>query len=97
MNHLSAGCGVQVYKKKLKHVLSEHHNEIVGLKMHTVEKSSLIQNQYTEAELWLQGMAHSLQKDLREREYHNNNKLKTLQLVSLSSASCKARCCLFSL
>lgn len=75
--------GVQVYKQKLKHVLSEHHNTTSGLKMDGTAASSLIQNQRAEAELGLRGEAHGLQGDFREKERHNQNCIKELKLVSL--------------
>lgn len=77
--------GVQVYKQKLKHVLSEQHNTTSGLKMDGVAASSLIQNQQTEAELGLRREVHGLQADFREEERHNLNCIKELKLVGLGS------------
>lgn len=82
--------GVQVYKQKLKRVLSEHHNTTSGLKMDSVAASSLIQNQRAEAELGLRREVHGLQADFREKQRHNQNCMEELKLVSLgdSSVSC---------
>ncbi|XP_029282015.1 dynein regulatory complex subunit 4-like [Cottoperca gobio] len=71
---------ITVYKQKLKHVLSEHHNTISGRKMDGVASTSLIQNQHTEAELGLQRDVHGLQADFREEKLHNNNCMKELKL-----------------
>lgn len=72
---------VQVYKQKLKHVLSEHHNTVSELKMDEVAASSLIQNKHTETELGLRKNAHGLQADLREKQLQNENCIKELKLV----------------
>lgn len=77
--------GVQVYKQKLKRVLSEQHNTTSGLKMDSVAASSLIQDQHTEAELGLRRQVHGLQADFREKQRHNQNCIKELKLVSLGS------------
>lgn len=77
--------GVQVYKQKLKRVLSEHHNATSGLKMDSVAASSLTLNQHTEAELGLRREVHGLQVDFREKQRHNQNCTKELKLVSLGS------------
>lgn len=74
-----------MYKQKLKHVLSEHHDTISGLKMDGVASTSLIQNQHAQSELGLQGERHGLQADFREKKLHNENCIKELKLVSLVS------------
>ncbi|KAF3688174.1 Growth arrest-specific protein 8 [Channa argus] len=71
---------ISVYKQKLKHVLSEHHNSISELKLDAVAASSLIQNQHTESELRLQKGKHGLQADLREKQLQNQNCIKELKL-----------------
>nr|XP_046232312.1 dynein regulatory complex subunit 4-like isoform X1 [Scatophagus argus] len=71
---------ITVYKQKLKHVLSEHHNITSGLKMDGVASTSLIQDQHLEAELSLQRKKHGLQADFREKQLHNENCVKELKL-----------------
>ncbi|XP_070711656.1 dynein regulatory complex subunit 4-like [Pempheris klunzingeri] len=71
---------VTVYKQKLKHVLSEHHDTTSGLKMDGVASTSLIQNQHAESELGLRRERHGLQADLREKRLHNQNCIKELKL-----------------
>lgn len=70
-----------MYKQKLKHVLSEHHNTVSELKMDGVATSSLIQNKHTESELRLRKDTHGLQADLREKQLQNENCIKELKLV----------------
>ncbi|XP_041640429.1 dynein regulatory complex subunit 4-like isoform X2 [Cheilinus undulatus] len=71
---------ISVYKEKLKHVLSEQHNAVSGIKMDNVTATSLIQNQNTETELKLQGDVHSLQANYREKMLHQHNCIKELKL-----------------
>lgn len=81
-----------MYKQKLKHVLSEHHDTASGLKMDGVASISLIQSRHTESELGLRGEAHGLQADLREKKLHNKNCVKELKLVSLVPLSFLVTC-----
>lgn len=74
-----------MYKQKLKHVLSEHHNTTSELKTDSVTSASLIQNQHTESELGLQREKHGLQADLREKNLHNEHCIKMLKQVSVVS------------
>lgn len=74
-----------MYKQKLKHVLSEQHDTISGLKMDGVASTSLIQNRHTQSELGLQREMHGLQADFGEKKLHNENCIKELKLVSLLS------------
>ncbi|XP_078128802.1 dynein regulatory complex subunit 4-like [Sander vitreus] len=71
---------ITVYKQKLKHVLSEHHDTISGLKMDGVASTSLIQNQHTVSELGLRREVHGLQADLRHNKVHNQNCIQDLKL-----------------
>ncbi|KAK5865479.1 hypothetical protein PBY51_019746 [Eleginops maclovinus] len=71
---------ITVYKQKLKHVLSEQHNTVSGLKIDGVASTGLIQQQQTEAELGLRRGVHSLQADFREKKLHNGNCIKELKL-----------------
>ncbi|KAM6942380.1 dynein regulatory complex subunit 4-like [Lycodopsis pacificus] len=64
---------ITVYKQKLKHVLSEHHGIISGLKVDAVASTMLVQNQHTQSELRLQRDLHDLQADFREKKLHNEN------------------------
>lgn len=79
---------VQVYKQKLKHVLSEQHNTVSELKMDGVTASSLIQNQHTETELGLRTNTHGLQADVREKQLRNENCIKELKLVRRHQLNC---------
>ncbi|KAM6935748.1 dynein regulatory complex subunit 4-like [Lycodopsis pacificus] len=72
---------ITVYKQKLKHVLSEHHSTISGLKVDAIASTMLVQNQHTQSELRLQRDLHDLQADFREKKLHNENN-KELKLVS---------------
>jgi len=74
----------QVYKQKLKHVLSEQHNTVSQLKMEGVSSSSLVQNQHTESELALRRDVQGLQADRREKKLHNESCVKELELVRRS-------------
>ncbi|XP_076584695.1 dynein regulatory complex subunit 4-like [Chaetodon auriga] len=71
---------ITVYKQKLKHVLSEHHNTTSGLKMDGVASTSLIQDEHMESELGLQREKLGLQADLREKKHHNEDCIKVLKL-----------------
>lgn len=84
MNFLSkhVNVGIQVYKQKLKHVLSEHHTAISELKTDGSVSSSLIQNQHTETELELLKETQGLQADVREKELHRQMYNKEMKLVS---------------
>lgn len=73
----------QVYKQKLKHVLSEHQSTTCGLKKDAAAERSLIQNQNAEAELRLQNEMHDLQADFREKKHHDQIVISELKLVSL--------------
>lgn len=76
---------LQVYKQKLKNVLSEHHVTAAARKMDIVAATSLVRNQHLEAELGLRQEVHNLRSDHRETERHNQNCMKELQLVSRAS------------
>ncbi|XP_068582653.1 dynein regulatory complex subunit 4-like [Cebidichthys violaceus] len=71
---------ITVYKQKLKHVLSEHHGTVSGLKVDAVASTALVQNQNTQSELGLQRELHGLQADFREKKLHNENIIKELKL-----------------
>ncbi|KAM8772135.1 dynein regulatory complex subunit 4-like [Acanthopagrus schlegelii] len=71
---------ITVYKQKLKHVLSEHHNVSSEMKMDGVASTTLIQNQHTVSELGLQRETHGLQADLQEKKLHNETYIKELKL-----------------
>ncbi|KAK9540771.1 hypothetical protein VZT92_003201 [Zoarces viviparus] len=71
---------ITVYKQKLKHVLSEHHDTVSGLKVDAVTSTALLQNQHTQSELGLQRDLHDLQADFREKKLHNGNLNKELEL-----------------
>ncbi|XP_028458710.1 dynein regulatory complex subunit 4-like [Perca flavescens] len=71
---------ITVYKQKLKHVLSEHHDNISALKMGAVATTSLIQNQHTVSELGLRREVHGLQADFRHNQAHNQSCIQDLKL-----------------
>ncbi|XP_059196833.1 dynein regulatory complex subunit 4-like [Centropristis striata] len=71
---------ITVYKQKLKHVLSEQHDTVSGLKTDGVASTALLQQQHTESELGLRGEVHGLQADCREKKIHNENRIKELKL-----------------
>ena len=87
--------GVQVYKQKLNHILSECHNMVADLKIDSVAASSLIQNQHREAELELRKDIQGQQAEFREKECYNQNCLEELQLVRLTSSLTLGVCFLF--
>ncbi|XP_033945969.1 dynein regulatory complex subunit 4-like [Pseudochaenichthys georgianus] len=71
---------ITVYKQKLKHVLSEQHNTVSGLKIDGVSSSGLIRLQNAEKELGLRRETHGLQGDFWEKKLHNENCIKELKL-----------------
>ncbi|XP_033985570.1 dynein regulatory complex subunit 4-like [Trematomus bernacchii] len=71
---------ITVYKQKLKHVLSEQHNTVSGLKIDGVSSSGLIRLQNAEKELGLRRETHGLQGDFGEKKLHNENCIKELKL-----------------
>lgn len=79
--------GIQEYKQKLKHVLSEHHDELFGLKADGVASAGLVEKQHTQSEIGLRRDLHALQADYREKKLHNDNSIKELQLVRRASFS----------
>ena len=77
----------QVFKQKLKNVLSEQHNAMTEMKIDGLAAVSLLQNRNTHAEFCLRMEVHGLQTDCREREQHSQNFFRELQLVGAASAS----------
>lgn len=77
----------QVFKQKLKNVLSEHHSAMTEMKMDGVAAASLIQSRNTQAEFQLRMEVGSLQTHRREKEQHSQNFFRELQLVRAASAS----------
>lgn len=77
----------QVFKQKLKNVLSEHHNTMTEMKMDGVAAASLVQSRNTQAEFQLRMEVHNLQSNRREKEQHSQNFFRELQLVRAASAS----------
>ncbi|XP_068566651.1 dynein regulatory complex subunit 4-like isoform X2 [Cebidichthys violaceus] len=69
-----------VYKQKLKHVLSEHHNTVSGLKVDAVASTTPVQSQLTQSELGLQRELEGLQAEFREKKLHNENNIMGLKL-----------------
>ncbi|XP_054460841.1 dynein regulatory complex subunit 4-like [Anoplopoma fimbria] len=71
---------ITVYKQKLKHVLSEHHGTISGMKVDGVALNTLVQNQHAESDLGLRKELRCQQEDFREKKRYNENGLKELKL-----------------
>uniref|UniRef100_A0A672Y9L3 Dynein regulatory complex subunit 4 n=1 Tax=Sphaeramia orbicularis TaxID=375764 RepID=A0A672Y9L3_9TELE len=72
---------INVYKQKLKHVLSEQHNAITAQKTDGVLSTSLVQKQNADSELHLLKQKHGLQADLKDKEFANEEGTKRLQEV----------------
>ncbi|XP_029994652.1 dynein regulatory complex subunit 4-like isoform X2 [Sphaeramia orbicularis] len=70
---------INVYKQKLKHVLSEQHNAITAQKTDGVLSTSLVQKQNADSELHLLKQKHGLQADLKDKEFANEEGTKRLQ------------------
>lgn len=77
----------QVFKQKLKNVLSEQHDAMTEMKMEGVAAALLVQNRNMEAELGLRRNVHSLHANQREKEQHTHNSFRELQLVRAASVS----------
>lgn len=71
----------QIYKQKLKHVLSEQHNIVSEMKMDTVSFVSMVQDQNTEMELGLRRDVQNLQMDRREMKFNKECSIAELKLV----------------
>ncbi|KAM4579543.1 dynein regulatory complex subunit 4-like [Fundulus diaphanus] len=71
---------ITVYKQKLKHILSEQHNDVFEARTGAVSSSSLVQNQNTEAELELRREIESLQAECREKKLQEHKAIKQLKL-----------------
>ncbi|KAM9850132.1 dynein regulatory complex subunit 4-like [Aulostomus maculatus] len=68
------------YRQKLRHVQSEHHATVSELQIDKATSSSLMQNQLTELKIELLNDVHRRQADVREKEFHNQNNIKELQV-----------------
>lgn len=77
---------VQVFKQKLKNVLSEHHNAMAEVKSEGVAAASLVQNRNMEVELDLRRDVLSMKANRREKEQHNHTLMRELQLVGAAPA-----------
>ncbi|XP_031590619.1 dynein regulatory complex subunit 4-like [Oreochromis aureus] len=71
---------IEVYKRKLKHVLSEQHNAITELKMEAVSASSLVERKHVQSEIALHRNVQGLQAELTEKKFHIESHIKALQL-----------------
>ncbi|AWP05078.1 putative growth arrest-specific protein 8-like [Scophthalmus maximus] len=71
---------ISVYKQKLKHVLSEQHQNVSELKMDAAAAASLLQRQNTESELGLRTDTQGLQADGREKRLRDDNCIEELTL-----------------
>ncbi|KAF7659029.1 hypothetical protein LDENG_00003600 [Lucifuga dentata] len=71
---------ITVYKQKLKHVLSEHHDTITELKVNGVIASTLIQEENAQSEHQRRTEMHKLNLDLRHNEFCNENTIKEFKL-----------------
>lgn len=72
---------VQVYKQKLRHVLSEQQNAIIELKMDAVAATSLVNRKHAQSELTLHGNIEGLQAELTEKKFLIESRIKELQRV----------------
>ncbi|KAG7453692.1 dynein regulatory complex subunit 4-like [Solea senegalensis] len=71
---------INVYKQKLKHVLSEHHVTISELKMDAAAAAALTHDRHTESELGLRELVQNQQADAREKRCHDQNSIKEVKL-----------------
>lgn len=71
----------QVYKQKLKHVLSEQQDVISEIKNDAAAATTLDQNQKSEAELDLRRLIQAQQANVREKRSQEANNIKELKLV----------------
>ncbi|XP_015245485.1 PREDICTED: growth arrest-specific protein 8-like [Cyprinodon variegatus] len=67
---------INVYKQKLKHVLSEQHNAVFEVKADAISSSLLLQNQGSKSELEVL----NLQAESREKKFEEHNSIKQLKL-----------------
>ncbi|XP_016519847.1 growth arrest-specific protein 8-like isoform X1 [Poecilia formosa] len=77
----------QVYKQKMKHVLSEQHNAVSEVKTDAVTSRSLQQKQNTDLELDLRRQLRNLQMDNREKRLQEHSSIKMLKLVRRQSSA----------
>ncbi|XP_055081682.1 dynein regulatory complex subunit 4-like [Periophthalmus magnuspinnatus] len=71
---------INVYKQKLKHVLSEQHGAVSELKTVQTWTKNQVQNQNSDRELNLVQEKSHMETRLREKEHLREKSLKTLQL-----------------
>ncbi|XP_015257905.1 PREDICTED: growth arrest-specific protein 8 [Cyprinodon variegatus] len=69
---------INVYKQKLKHVLSEQHNAVFEVKADAISSSLLRQN--SKSELKLRGKVLNLQAESRVKKFAEHNSIKQLKL-----------------
>ncbi|XP_038157680.1 dynein regulatory complex subunit 4-like [Cyprinodon tularosa] len=69
---------INVYKQKLKHVLSEQHNAVFEVKADAISSSLLRQN--SKSELELRGKVLNLQAESRVKKFAEHNSIKQLKL-----------------
>lgn len=79
--------GFQVYKQKMKHVLTEQHNAVSAVKTDAVTSRSLQQKQNTELELDLRRQLRDLQMDNKEKRLQEHSSIKMLKLVRRRSSA----------
>uniref|UniRef100_A0A3Q2CM00 Dynein regulatory complex subunit 4 n=1 Tax=Cyprinodon variegatus TaxID=28743 RepID=A0A3Q2CM00_CYPVA len=72
---------INVYKQKLKHVLSEQHNAVFEVKADAISSSLLLQNQGSKSELEVL----NLQAESREKKFEEHNSIKQLKLIETRS------------
>uniref|UniRef100_A0A3P8UM59 Dynein regulatory complex subunit 4 n=1 Tax=Cynoglossus semilaevis TaxID=244447 RepID=A0A3P8UM59_CYNSE len=71
---------INVYKQKLKHVLSEQQDVISEIKNDAAAATTLDQNQKSEAELDLRRLIQAQQANVREKRSQEANNIKELKL-----------------
>ncbi|XP_077575533.1 dynein regulatory complex subunit 4-like [Stigmatopora nigra] len=71
---------INVYKQKLKHVLSEQHTAVVEKKIESSTAAWLARRQHTDAEIRLRRHSQNVQADAREKKLNSHKCIQELKL-----------------
>ncbi|XP_057699609.1 dynein regulatory complex subunit 4 isoform X1 [Corythoichthys intestinalis] len=71
---------INVYKQKLKHVLSEQHAAVVDKKIDSSSAAWLTRRHHTDAELRLRRHSQNVQADAREKKLNSHKSIQELKL-----------------
>ncbi|XP_034401305.1 dynein regulatory complex subunit 4-like [Cyclopterus lumpus] len=71
---------ITLYKQRLKHVLSEHHDSTYALKADAVASTVPVLIRHVQAELGLRSEVHGLQAERREKKLQGENVIMELKL-----------------